>query len=335
MTETSFKNVRLCIMSSKRVYKLMQEVCTKAVNVTNETASHVWRGFATMASDPKNVRMARTIGTHSGVFHCDEALACYMLKQLDEYKDADIIRTRDPTVLDTCDIVVDVGGEYSPKRNRYDHHQKSFEDTLSTVRPDLAKNKLIRLSSAGLVYAHFGLEVISSILKKNTINRSSECLSRIYLYIYEGFVEELDAIDNGIPMYSEGKPRYRINTHLSARVHRLNPEWNSPEQEPTDKLFMKAVGMVGEEFTERVLEAANVWWPAREIVRNAIEKRHEVHKGGEIILLEERCPWKDHLLSLEEEMGIAGEIKFCIYHDKGESWRVQGIPLQPDSFICR
>ncbi|CAH1983348.1 unnamed protein product [Acanthoscelides obtectus] len=136
-------------------------------------------------------------------------------------------------------------------------------------------------------------------------------------------------------MYSEGKPRYRINTHLSARVHRLNPEWNSPEQEPTDKLFMKAVGMVGEEFTERVLEAANVWWPAREIVRNAIEKRHEVHKGGEIILLEERCPWKDHLLSLEEEMGIAGEIKFCIYHDKGESWRVQGIPLQPDSFICR
>lgn len=70
-------------------------------------------------------------------------------------------------------------------------------------------------------------------------------------------------------------------------------------------------------------------------MRKSIETRTQVHKSGEIILLTERCPWKDHLQSLEEEMGISGEIKFCIFHDKGDSWRVQGIPIQPDSFICR
>ena len=32
------------------------------------------------------------IGTHNGTFHCDEALACYMLKLLPEYKDASIVR---------------------------------------------------------------------------------------------------------------------------------------------------------------------------------------------------------------------------------------------------
>lgn len=32
------------------------------------------------------------IGTHDGQFHCDEALACYLLQKLDEYKDAEIIR---------------------------------------------------------------------------------------------------------------------------------------------------------------------------------------------------------------------------------------------------
>ena len=32
------------------------------------------------------------IGTHNGCFHCDEVLACYMLKLLPEYKDAQIIR---------------------------------------------------------------------------------------------------------------------------------------------------------------------------------------------------------------------------------------------------
>ena len=42
------------------------------------------------SSDPEPKRMCdmKTIGTHSGHFHCDEALACYMLKLLPEYKDA-------------------------------------------------------------------------------------------------------------------------------------------------------------------------------------------------------------------------------------------------------
>eukprot|EP00954_Amorphochlora_amoebiformis_P019276 1331619-Amorphochlora_amoeboformis.AAC.2 len=30
----------------------------------------------------------KAIGTHSGTFHCDEALACYMLKLLPEFKAA-------------------------------------------------------------------------------------------------------------------------------------------------------------------------------------------------------------------------------------------------------
>ena len=47
------------------------------------------------------------IGTHNGAFHCDEVLACAMLKQLPEYKEAEIVRTRDQALLDECDIVVD------------------------------------------------------------------------------------------------------------------------------------------------------------------------------------------------------------------------------------
>ena len=64
------------------------------------------------------------IGTHDGNFHCDEALACFMLKKLPEYASAEIKRTRDPTQLATCDVVVDVGGVYDPTKHRYDHHQR-------------------------------------------------------------------------------------------------------------------------------------------------------------------------------------------------------------------
>lgn len=50
--------------------------------------------------------MPLTIGTHNGSFHCDEALACYLLQKLPRYADAKIVRTRDAETLAGCDIVV-------------------------------------------------------------------------------------------------------------------------------------------------------------------------------------------------------------------------------------
>lgn len=84
-----------------------------------------------------------------------------------------------------------------------------------------------------------------------------------------------------------------------------------------------------------VFQAAKIWWPAREVVKNAILKRKQTHSSGEIIELQDRCPWKDHLFDIEEELDIEEEIKFVIFHDSTDSWRVQAIPIQPDSFICR
>jgi uncharacterized UPF0160 family protein len=42
------------------------------------------------------------IGTHSGSFHCDEALGCWMLQQTAAFGDASIVRSRDPEVLKVC-----------------------------------------------------------------------------------------------------------------------------------------------------------------------------------------------------------------------------------------
>lgn len=87
--------------------------------------------FSPAANDspimPEGVKLSKgnpIIGTHDGTFHCDEVLACWMLKQIPKYKSASIMRTRDNNLLATCDIVVDVGGVYDPKKSRFDHHQR-------------------------------------------------------------------------------------------------------------------------------------------------------------------------------------------------------------------
>lgn len=98
----------------------------------------------------------KRIGTHNGTFHCDEALACFLLRQTEQFRSAQIVRTRDLEVLEQLDCVVDVGGVYDADRLRFDHHQRGFFETFS----DTTKTKL---SSAGLVYKHFGREVLSSM----------------------------------------------------------------------------------------------------------------------------------------------------------------------------
>ncbi len=70
-----------------------------------------------------------------------------------EFAGADVVRTRDPELLKTLDVIIDVGGEYDAGNNRFDHHQKGFEEVFGSGFDK------IKLSSAGLVYKHFGREI--------------------------------------------------------------------------------------------------------------------------------------------------------------------------------
>ena len=60
-----------------------------------------------------------------------------------------------------------------------------------------------KLSSAGLVYLHFGLRLVSRILG---IKCSDDMANKIYDKVYENFIQEIDAIDNGINQF-DGEPR--------------------------------------------------------------------------------------------------------------------------------
>lgn len=69
--------------------------------------------------------------------------------------------------------------------------------------------------------------------------------------------------------------RYRIGTNVSARVGRFNVRWNSVGLDE-DEQFYKAVDVVAEEFLDVINYTHKVWLPARNIVKEAIEKRFEV-----------------------------------------------------------
>jgi uncharacterized UPF0160 family protein len=268
------------------------------------------------------------IGTHNGNFHCDEALATAMLKVLPEFKSHTIVRSRHPDTLAACAVCVDVGAVYDPATKRFDHHQKTFGSTLEGYN--------IKLSSAGLVYKHYGRQVLEELTEHAL---SSEVIDMLYDKVYTGFVEHIDAIDNGVDI-AEGELQYKVTTSLSSRVGYLNPPWNQPGGQTDDLAnarFKEAMQLTFDEFSGLVFRLAHSWWPARSLVQTAMseEARKAVHPSGEVMLLETFCPWQAHLFATEEELKISGLVKYCLFSDSRGAWRIQAVSAKEGSFSNR
>jgi len=273
----------------------------------------------------------KKIGTHNGTFHCDEVLACFMLKHLDILRDAKIVRTRDEEILKTCDFVVDVGATFDAEHNRFDHHQKTFEHTMHTLNPEYKWTT--KLSSAGLVYYHFGHQVIAALLG---LDHKSDAVAKIFAKVYTNFIEEIDAVDNGVD-HCTSEPRYNITTHLSSRVKRMNAQWDEVEKQDEDERFRGAMNIVGNEFVDVVKWYYKTWLPTQEIVAKAVDDRFKVDASGEILEFENGgCPWKEHVYELEDNLSLPKSIKFVIYPERPPAkWRVQGVNVLVNSMHLR
>lgn len=259
------------------------------------------------------------IGTHNGHFHADEALAVYFLRLLPDYSASTLLRSRDQQALSECHTVVDVGGVYDDSQRRYDHHQREFD----TVFPAHST----KLSSAGLVYMHYGRGIISHC---TGLAIDSPDLELLYLKLYDDFVEAFDANDNGISAYDPNALRKAgverkfqdRGFSLASVVNRFNyahpsplasakasvsagdvsleggvsapephePAKMSPEQKQAeeDERFLKASQFVGEQFVSELLDKYHSWLPARAVVKQAFSERTKYDSQGRIMVVPHR-----------------------------------------------
>lgn len=303
----------------------------------------MFRIFKMAEAAAKRLKPTLQIGTHSGHFHADEALAVHMLRSLPTYASASLVRTRDPALLADCHTVVDVGGEYDAARNRYDHHQRTFSTTFPS-RPT-------KLSSAGLVYLHFGKALVRRKLGLDEGAEDTPEVGLVWDKLYESFVEALDAHDNGISAYDPaGLAAAGLTKRFSdggftlgAMVGRLNRAWNDPApedpaaaQRDEDERFLAASARIGQEFDLALDYYARSWLPARDVVARAFAKRTEFDAQGRVLVFEgASAPWKDHLYALE---GDAPQVLYVLYPESGApgaKWRVQAVPVSKDSFESR
>ena len=221
----------------------------------------------------------------------------------------------------------------------YDHHQRGYDEKFDEkVKIDeqgneVKKERCTKLSASGLVYRHYGKEVIRNLYP----SLSEKELDLVYVKMYNTFMEAVDAVDTGVEQVEEGVHMvYKDCTGLSRRVARFNPRWNEDPQPNVDERFEKASALCGDDFLQVLSQIVESDMPARAFVEKAVLERLDVDPSGEIITFESGgLPWKGHLYELEKEHKLDPLVKFVLYTDQAGMWRVQAVTVEGQAFENR
>ncbi len=252
--------------------------------------------------------------THSGKFHCDEVFAYAVLRLAlglsKPGEDHVLLRTRKQELIETGDIVFDVGLVSDPATNRFDHHQIG-----APTREDGTP-----FSSAGLVWQVYGERAVAALLSPE----AAAFAPAIAKALDGKLVKRIDEIDNGV---SATGPVVRNSLDLAGLVGDFNPPWDSPEANgPTagDDAFQQATAMVSGVLARQVdIQRAKL--QAEALVLAA----HEEAADKRLLVLENGMPWKNVVFSHNLPVLLA------ISPASNGNWMVDTVPPEPGSFAQR
>lgn len=246
----------------------------------------------------------KKIITHSGSFHADDVFACAVLAYYHEqqrlrYK---FIRTRDENIINSGDIVVDVGAIYNPDKERYDHHQVGGAGKRENGIP---------YASFGLVWKKYGPLLCENQEQVEDIDRR--------------LVQPIDAIDNGISISESiecGLYDYGIHGIIGAFETTWKEASNSTLQ---FKNFLELVGFF-KNIIEREIRRSGDRFELLEV----INKAYDIAPQKDII----EIPYHVGIGSLMQVLGDAPEVQYVIAKS-GTNWKALALRKEACSFDSR
>ena len=257
------------------------------------------------------------IVTHSGKFHADDAWAVAVLNIL--FPDCELIRTRDPAVVEAADFAVDVGGLWDPASGRFDHHQKGFNGARASGVP---------YASAGLVWKEYGARCVAALAVAHTGHALTDDSARhVACAIDADIVQYLDLSDVGAAKNAPG------GYGLSAVVSGFNPNW----------LDEQKMGYGQQADAYRLLQFRHAMALLTDVMINAVRYRvgamlaldqvrqSEKLEGGKVLMLKNSAlPWT---AVVRKEMPT---VLFVISHNLAEQRHmIHTVPISADGFKAR
>jgi len=239
----------------------------------------------------------KNIITHSGRFHADEVFGVAAL--LTVYPDAKIIRTRDPEVIKTGDIVLDVGGIHDESKDLFDHHQIGGAGKHENGIP---------YASFGLVWKKYGVHIVGS--------------PEVAVIIEKYLVMPIDAGDNGFDItapVTSGVDPFLIQDLMFLFV----PTWNEKTR-TFDQGFFEVLDIARKVLLRSIIRAR-----ADVLGIDNVRKAYEDAKDKRLLVLSERYHYKEVVYNHLETLYVV------LPDSQPGKWKIQAIEENSGTFKLR
>lgn len=245
---------------------------------------------------PENRENVLIIGTHNGIFHIDEVVACAILCLLYPHMTFWILRTRDAAMLAKCNVCVDIGG------GRYDHHQKGFCK---------ARKNGVKYASAGLVWASNGYILLTLILAKY-FSKFKCNIDSIFQTFDASVIALVDCEDNGID----------VEKHCFSFISSFLPLWFHTD---FDYQFLEVL-----KTAITVLEQELKTAIAKDISKNIVTENWnnaDCFHHGILEIPAQTLYWRDPIIQLNASTkNRKKQINFVIFPYPDGGWAAQCVP---------
>jgi uncharacterized UPF0160 family protein len=255
------------------------------------------------------------LATHNGKFHCDEVFAYAVLRLAlglnEPGEDHLLLRTRKPELLESADIVWDVGSLHDPAKNRFDHHQRG-----APLRPDGTP-----FSSAGLVWQVFGEGAVARLLQAKGAEAFAPAISA---ELDASLIRRIDEVDTGV---SANGPVLDDSLGLAALIGQFNPTWDDPAGSGAaagDAAFLEAAA-----FADGVLRRKVDSLRARHAAEVSVLAAHRAGEDPRILVLDRGMPWKGAVFTHDLP------VLFAVSPASNGNWMLDTMPPEPGSFAQR
>lgn len=240
-----------------------------------------------------------TIATHNSKFHTDDVFAVAALTLLlEKDHEVEVIRTRDSEKISAAGYVVDVGFEYDPVRNRFDHHQKGGAGKRENGIP---------YASFGLVWKQYGEKLCGS---KEIVERIDTLL-----------IQQIDAGDNGMRIFDtriKGMSPYDLHNIRSAFM----PSWKEGLGN-VDSIFMNTV-LYAKTLLGREIKKHQDQLEAQEIIK----KTYDASEDKRLVVFDGYYGASDYITNFPEPL-------FMAFPSHDGTWILETVQDNPESFIDR
>lgn len=249
-------------------------------------------------SEMANNESTLNLGTHSGIFHCDDVVGIAILEIAFLEDTVHVVRTRTPALLKTVDIVIDIGG------GEYDHHMPGFNKCRPTGE---------KYASAGLVWDKFAEKAILNVSHVENIPTNLSLLQVIKEQIDREFIIPVDLEDNG----------ESIHTHTFSFISKFLPSWleSSPDY---DKAFQQVERIVYN-ILKQIIKDKAVQVMTTADLQN---KCSNISNNGILEISAQTVPWLEAVVNYNQINDF--RVNFVIFPYPSGGWAAQSVPPSID-----